>query len=215
MGINYPNFEHESSFTISCGIDEVGRGPIAGHVVAACVSIAPDLQSLGFIADIQDSKKLSAKKRDFLHSEIIKHFAYGIGRVSPQEIDQINIHQASLLAMKRAYGDMLYHFELVPDIALIDGKFVPDLGCKTMAIIKGDGISKSIAAASIVAKVTRDREMCELHDAHPYYGWDSNAGYPTKKHIEALNIYGITKHHRQSYGPVSKVLSQDSESSCN
>lgn len=183
---------------IIAGTDEAGRGPLAGPVVAAAVIIPQDFpQSLA--KAINDSKQLSEKKREALFPQLMEHCIYGIAECSAQEIDKINILQASLLAMKRA----VLQLSTQPVCVLIDGNKSPAIAnMKNIPIVKGDSKSLSIAAASILAKVTRDRLMKQLHEAFPHYGWDHNAGYPTKDHIAALNTHGITAYHRQSFGPV-------------
>ena len=196
------SIENELSAPV-CGIDEVGRGPLAGPVVAACVHIPDNVRPLPFITEIKDSKKLSWAKLEKLYHLIIEHCFYGVAEISPQEIDRINILQASLKAMENAYSAM----GLAASYALIDGNKIPkNIPCPARAIVKGDSKSKSIAAASILAKVTRDRIMHDLHKAHPYYGWASNVGYPTKVHIKGLDEYGITIHHRKSFAPVRERL---------
>ena len=200
-------YEEQCGKGLIFGLDEAGRGPWCGPVVAACVCW-PDRQISPDLADaINDSKKLSAAKRELLFDRIMNSNALvGIGQVSAQEIDEINILQASFLAMKRAL-DSIRERGLIPTYALIDGNRLPDWDMPMRAIIGGDGKSLSIGAASIIAKVTRDRLMTELAKDYPAYGWDKNAGYGTKVHIAALNQYGITPHHRRSYAPIAKILS--------
>ena len=196
------SFEYEEQYEGNvCGVDEVGRGPLAGPVVAAAVLIPKNLRALDFIPEIKDSKKLSLKKREELYDKITSHLPYAIHEITPIEIDEINILQASLKAMKFAC-------EQLPDIshALIDGNKAPDLHCPTTTIVKGDAKSYSIAAASIIAKVHRDRIMEKLDEIHPHYGWKKNSGYPTKQHRDALQIHGITKHHRKTFAPVRKAI---------
>ncbi len=196
------SFDYEDSYEgIVCGADEVGRGPLAGPVVAAAVIIPKELRFLEFMSDIKDSKKLSLKKREYLFDKITEHLPYAICEITPQEIDEINILQASLKAMKIAC-------ERLPEInhALIDGNKAPCLTCKTTTIVKGDTKSYNIAAASIIAKVHRDRIMERLHSEFPHYGWLNNAGYPTKQHREALLTHGITEHHRKSFAPVRNII---------
>ncbi|MEM6812249.1 MAG: ribonuclease HII [Pseudomonadota bacterium] len=187
-----------------CGIDEVGRGPLAGPVVAACVFIKPESQNEVFWAEITDSKKISAKKREILFDKIITHSLYGIAELSSLEVDRLNIHQATLEAMKLAYEMVA---DQLPDdvMALVDGKFPPKLRCKTQTVIKGDSLSTSIGAASILAKVHRDRLMHQFHEEYPYYAWNSNAGYGTKAHMEGLQKYGLSPYHRLSFAPCSKI----------
>ncbi len=189
-----------------CGIDEVGRGPLAGPVLSACVYIPPDKRSLPFVNDINDSKKLSLKKREAVFNAIEEHCLIGIGKASPEEIDTLNIHHAALLAMKRAYQDYLNHKPPAPSLALIDGKFSPALSCPSQTVIKGDSASVSIAAASIIAKVTRDRIMRRYHEEYPHYGWLTNAGYGSKAHLDSIRSHGITLYHRRSFAPVRDYI---------
>jgi ribonuclease HII len=187
-----------------CGIDEAGRGPLVGPVVAACVYIPPTAHDLSFWSKVTDSKKLTASKREVLFSEIKSHTVWGIGQASPEEIDALNIHKATLLAMSRAFDSMKDNKQMIA--ALIDGKFAPQLPCQAQAIVKGDSLSLSIAAASILAKVTRDGIMSQLHNEYSHYGWDRNSGYPTAEHRLALQKHGITPYHRKSYAPVKALL---------
>lgn len=189
----------------ACGIDEVGRGPLCGPVTSACVYIPPESLNNPIWDQINDSKKLSAIKREKLFEPIKDLCLYGIAEATAQEIDQLNIHHATLLAMKRAYINMIGHNKTKPETALIDGKFAPDLPCQTQTVIKGDSLSLSIAAASIIAKVTRDRLMTKLHNDHPHYGWNSNAGYGTKAHMEGLQSHGLTPFHRLSFAPCAAI----------
>jgi ribonuclease HII len=184
------------------GVDEVGRGPLAGPVVAAAVILDPDRIPEG----LNDSKKLTAKKRAALNDLIRQHTIFAIGEASVEEIDQINILQASFLAMRRAIEAL----PLTPDHALIDGNRLPkDLPCPATPVVGGDGVSPSIAAASIVAKIRRDYVMQTLAQHYPEYGWEKNAGYPTKSHKEALQNIGVTPHHRRSFKPVHNILYQE------
>ncbi len=185
-----------------CGLDEVGRGPLAGPVVAACVVIPEECYALPFIAGIKDSKKLSAAKLENLFTLITDHFPHAVAEISVTEIDKINILQASMKAMSKACRAL----PAAPVHALVDGNRCPDLPCPAQAVIKGDNISTSIAAASILAKVTRDRLMAELAREHPYYGWERNVGYPSKEHLEAINRHGITPHHRKSFAPIRNFI---------
>lgn len=186
---------------IVCGLDEVGRGPLAGPVVAACVVIPKDKRMLDFISEIQDSKKLSLKKREELYDKITTHFPYAISEITPEEIDEINILQSSLKAMKTAH-DTLDNIEY----ALVDGNKAPQLSSQTTTVVKGDSKSKTIAAASIIAKVHRDRIMLALSKQYPHYGWSNNSGYPTKQHRAAIQEHGITPHHRKSFAPVRNFI---------
>jgi ribonuclease HII len=194
--------EHEG---LACGLDEAGRGPLAGPVVAACVYIPDIVRKEKFWADVNDSKQLSEKKRDVLYDLIVEHTHYGIAESTVQEIDDINILQASLLAMSRSLDIMSSKFRITPTLALVDGNRKPKISCAVQTVVKGDSISLSIAAASILAKVTRDRRMSELCQKFPMYGWSRNAGYGTAEHIRALNEHGPTSHHRQSFAPVKLV----------
>ncbi|PCK07997.1 MAG: ribonuclease HII [Alteromonadaceae bacterium] len=181
------------------GVDEAGRGPLAGTVVAAAVVLGPEHG----IEGLYDSKKLSEKKRDILYEEIItKSQAWGVASASVAEIDEINILHASLLAMKRAVDSL----NTVPDCVLVDGNRLPPWQYRSVAIVKGDSKVDEISAASIIAKVTRDREMLALDAKFPQYGFAKHKGYPTKVHIDALQRYGPCKVHRLSYAPVKRAL---------
>ena len=183
------------------GVDEVGRGPLAGAVVAAAVILDPQNP----IAGLTDSKKLTEKKRDALFDEIQeKALAFAIGRAEVDEIDAINILQASMLAMKRAV-ELL---SPAAEYALVDGNRVPELPCPCEPIIKGDLTEPAISAASILAKVTRDREMVLLDEQYPGYGLAKHKGYPTKDHLLALQKLGPSIIHRRSFGPVKQFLIQ-------
>ncbi|MGE0109084.1 MAG: ribonuclease HII [Bdellovibrionales bacterium] len=187
---------------IICGVDEVGRGPLAGPVVSAAVILPPEGLPPEIEGLIADSKKLTPKKREALYPLLIKHCCYAIGECSVEEIDKLNILHASLLSMNRAITALAESAEH----ALIDGNKLPkDLPCSATPIVKGDDKSLSIAAASIIAKVTRDRFMAELAKTHPAYGWEKNAGYGTKIHMEGIEKFGITKWHRRSFAPVAKI----------
>ena len=191
--------EHGAPAKLVCGIDEAGRGPLAGPVVAAAAIIDIDNCPKG----LNDSKKLTHKARERLFEELMAQAEIGIGIASVEEIDEINILQATMLAMTRA-------FEALPrraDFALIDGNRLPKLACPARAIVKGDARVLSIAAASIAAKVTRDRMMLEIAEAHPGYGFEKHMGYGTAMHMNALNRFGATPHHRRSFAPVRKILS--------
>lgn len=181
------------------GVDEVGRGPLAGPVTAAAVRLDP----LRLPTDLQDSKRLSQTARTRLHALIMDQAETGIGHASPAEIDEINILQATYLAMRRAIAAL----PCPPDYLLIDGnRLPPDLPCPAVAVVKGDGKVMSIAAASIIAKVTRDRIMADLDERYPGYGWSENAGYPTKRHKNAIAELGLTPEHRRSFAPIRKIL---------
>ncbi|BDT74912.1 ribonuclease HII [Polynucleobacter sp. KF022] len=186
-----------------CGVDEAGRGPLVGAVVAGAVVLDPNNP----IEGLKDSKKLTAARREYLYEQIMeKAKAWGVGEASPLEIDQINILQATMLAMRRAIEDLTTRLGAWPDKALIDGNRCPELPIAAEAIVKGDAKEPAISAASIVAKVTRDRQMMSLHERHPEYGFAQHMGYPTEAHFAALKQYGACDQHRRSFSPVRKVL---------
>ena len=181
-----------------CGVDEAGRGPLAGPVVAAAVILDPQNP----ISGLNDSKKLSAKRREALVVEIrAKALAWSVAEASVEEIDSINILQASLLAMRRAVEGLAIR----PDSAVIDGNRCPQLDCPAEAIVGGDGKVASIAAASILAKTVRDAGMLLLHADYPMYGFDRHMGYPTAFHLQALRLHGASPVHRRSYAPVAQL----------
>lgn len=182
-----------------CGIDEAGRGPLAGPVMAACVYIPPENLGHAVWREVNDSKKLTAAKRDYLFELIQQRCVFSIAQASAAEIDHLNIHHATLLAMKRAYDGIAHDQDTM--LALIDGKFAPQIGCRTQTVVKGDATSMAIAAASILAKVARDRIMDSLHAEYPHYGWGNNAGYGTPEHMAGIAAHGITPHHRKSFAP--------------
>lgn len=183
-----------------CGIDEAGRGPLAGPVVAAAVILDPARP----ISGLNDSKKLSEKKRNALAGEIRQHaIAWAVAEASVEEIDRLNILQATLLAMQRAVEGLTVR----PERALVDGNKCPRLPMPVEAIVKGDGLVASIAAASILAKTTRDAQMRRLHEQYPQYGFDGHMGYPTAKHVAALLAHGASPVHRRSFAPVAAQLS--------
>lgn len=185
------------------GVDEAGRGPLAGNVVAAAV-IFPKPLPIEQTQRITDSKKLSAKQRLALEEFIKEHALWAIGEASVAEIDQFNIFHATFLAMQRAINGLQHS----PAHVLIDGKFIPALEYPATAVIKGDSKSISIAAASILAKVHRDALMTTLHQTYPHYHWQKNAGYGTAGHLAALKKHGITPHHRRSFAPVRELIQQ-------
>ncbi|MCF7794561.1 MAG: ribonuclease HII [Candidatus Cloacimonetes bacterium] len=196
----YENEQHfHQKYKAVAGIDEAGRGPLAGPVVVASVI----LDWKNGIKDLNDSKKLSAAKREVLYQEIFeKAVCWQIVSIPPKIIDEINILQASLLGMKIA-SELL---SIKPDFCLIDGNKIPKkMKFESKAMIKGDGRFASIAAASILAKVTRDRIMDDLHEKYPQYGFISNKGYPTKKHLQALEKFGVLDCHRKSYKPIQQL----------
>ncbi len=189
----------DDSITLHAGVDEVGRGPLAGDVVAAAVILDPNKP----IAGLADSKKLTEKRRESLAVEIReKALSYCVARASVQEIDEINILHASLLAMKRAVEGL----HIQPDFVSVDGNKLPKWHYRSEAVVKGDSKVAEISAASILAKVTRDNEMVELHQRHPEYGFAGHKGYPTAVHLAAIKKHGILPEHRRSYGPIKKLL---------
>ncbi len=193
----------EQGFARVCGVDEAGRGPLAGPVVAAAVILPPEEELAKLCPELMglnDSKKLSEKKREALFEPIQKYaLAYGIGQASPEEIDEYNILQATFLAMRRAVEQMEQNFSLTPDILLVDGNRDPKIHPCTRTVIKGDANSACIAAASILAKVTRDRQMVEIDGEYPQYAFAKHKGYPTKLHYERLEEYGVSPIHRRSF----------------
>lgn len=199
MKIN-PTFDYEyESGGIVAGVDEAGRGPLCGPVVAGAV-IFPD-KNIEIPVVIRDSKQMSATQRDAAYDWITNNTIWAVGMCSPREIDELNILWASMRAMERAVDNLA----LQPNFCLIDGNRVPK-NLTGRAITKGDAKSLSIAAASIVAKVTRDRYMARLAVKYPQYGWAKNAGYPTPEHLQAIQKYGINEYYRKSFGPVKKLL---------
>jgi len=186
-----------------CGVDEAGRGPLVGSVVAGAVVLDPNNPIVG----LKDSKKLTPTKREYLFEQImLKAKAWGIGEAGPEEIDQINILQATMLAMRRAVEDLSARLGAWPDKALIDGNRCPELPIPAEAIVKGDTKEPAISAASILAKVTRDRQMAILHERFPQYGFAQHMGYPTAAHFAALKEFGACEEHRRTFSPVRNVL---------
>ena len=180
------------------GVDEVGRGPLVGPVVAACVILTDKFELDG----LTDSKKLSEKKRDIFYDKIIKQaLSIGIGIIDEKKIDEVNIYEATKLAMKKAIANC----NLKPEHILIDAMPL-ELDIPTTSIIKGDLKSITISAASVIAKVTRDRMLIELDKKYPMYDFKNNKGYPTKKHLDAIDKYGIIEEHRKSYSPVDNYI---------
>lgn len=191
-----PLFEYDrairNDYSVICGVDEAGRGPLAGDVYAAAVIFDNDV----FIEGLNDSKKLSEKKRELLYDEIIsKAKAYCIATASVDEIEKYNILQATFIAMRRAVEGL----EITPDMALIDGNREPGLNCPMQTVVKGDGLSASIAAASILAKVSRDRYMAEIAEKYPEYCFEKHKGYGTKLHNDLILQYGPSPVHRMSF----------------
>jgi ribonuclease HII len=203
-----PNFLLENNYKnlIAVGIDEAGRGPLAGPVVASCAL----LNQNDYPETINDSKKLSAKKRQQIFLQLQNKAKFGIGIVDEKIIDKINILEASKLAMKLAYEDFIKKYQIFPQIILIDGNFIPfkkqDKILEMLPIVKGDQKSLSIAAASIIAKETRDELMLKIHQDFPQYQFDEHAGYPTQNHIEKIKEFGICKFHRKSFNPIKSML---------
>ncbi len=185
-----------------CGVDEVGRGPLAGPVIACAVVLPAGIELTVLGREIDDSKKLTARRRRVLAREIWAEAMVAIGHATVEEIDTLNILRASGLAMGRAVAKL----PVVPDHALVDGNRVPDLPCPGTAVVGGDGRSLSIAAASIVAKHCRDRLMARFARRYRGYGWERNAGYGTAEHRAALRTLGVTPLHRRTFAPVSEIL---------
>lgn len=198
-----PDLSHEAALGgVVAGIDEVGRGPLAGPVVAAAVVLDGAALPARLAAELDDSKRLPARRRQELAELVHASCAVGLGVASVAEIDGLNILKATFVAMERAYRAL----GVAADWALVDGNRPPDgLPCRVRCLVGGDGISLSVAAASVVAKVHRDRLMAELAAAWPGYGWERNAGYGTAQHLEALRRLGPTPHHRRSFAPVAQL----------
>ena len=196
------SIENEIGANFIAGCDEAGRGPLCGPVVAAAV-IFPN-RDIEIPVVIRDSKKMSAKSRATAYDWITKNTIWAVGECSPAEIDELNILWASMRAMERAVAAL----SRAPEICLIDGNRVPK-NLQGRAVIKGDAKSLSIAAASIIAKETRDKIMRDLSVRFPEYGWDRNAGYPTAQHLTAIEKYGITKYHRRTFGPIKERIKDE------
>ena len=190
---------------IVAGVDEVGRGPWAGPVLAAAVIFDATALPVDLADMIDDSKRLSARRREDIAKQLPAFAQIGIGAATTEEITKLNILGATFLAMRRAVESL----DTLPDLALIDGNRLPPLPCPARTIVKGDSVSLSIAAASIIAKVTRDRLMARLGARYPGFGWERNAGYGTAEHQAALKRLGVTPHHRKSFAPIVKMLSID------
>ncbi|MEM1395847.1 MAG: ribonuclease HII [Pseudomonadota bacterium] len=194
-----PNFDIENDFSgLVAGVDEAGRGPLAGPVVAAAVILNQDCTPAG----IKDSKRMTEKRRQDVAAALWKTARVGVGVSSVEEIDSLNILKATLLAMTRAVANLPHP----PSVAIVDGNIKPRLTCPTYCVVKGDARSKSIAAASIIAKVTRDRMMTELDLENPAYGWANNKGYGSAAHRQAIEDVGVTIHHRRSFAPIRDRL---------
>lgn len=199
MTYEFEHKAHEGGYAVVCGVDEAGRGPLAGPVYAAAVILPDGLEELG----INDSKKMTEKKREALFDIIIENAtAYGIGFATEKEIDEINILNATFLAMRRAVEAM----GVKPDLVLVDGNRKPNTGYEEMTLVKGDAKSISISAASILAKVSRDRYMKDLAERHPEYKFEQHKGYGTKLHYEMIEQYGILPDHRKSF--LKKILNK-------
>ncbi|EOD9420800.1 ribonuclease HII [Vibrio campbellii] len=197
--VELPPFEYPHGYQLVAGVDEVGRGPLVGDVVTAAVILDPNNP----IEGLNDSKKLSEKKRLALLPEIKeKALAWAVGRCSPEEIDELNILQATMVAMQRAIAGL----KVQPDLALIDGNRCPELPMDSQAVVKGDLRVAEISAASIIAKVVRDQEMEELDKQYPQFGFAKHKGYPTKAHFEAIEQHGVISEHRKSFKLVKKAL---------
>lgn len=198
---NYETKLWQKGYQHIAGCDEVGRGPLAGPVVAAAVILNPDVT----IEGLNDSKQLSEAKREALAVAIKEHaLAYHITYITPEEVDQINVYQAS----KKAMLDAIEHLVVQPDYVLSDAMPLPSLAVPYLSIIKGDANSATIAAASILAKVSRDHYMVRMAQEYPGYGFEQHKGYPTKQHLRALQTLGVTPIHRKTYGPVRDILEQ-------
>lgn len=196
----YENEVYKQGYKYIGGVDEVGRGPLIGPVVTSCVVLPKDFKLDG----LTDSKKLSEKKRNIYYDYIINNcIAYGIGMCTPEEIDEFNIYQASRIAMIRAIDEVK---KKIPLDYILSDAMPMEIDIPVLDIIKGDAKSISIAAASVVAKVTRDNLMYELDKLYPEYGFKNHKGYPTRKHYDALNKYGLIKGYRKTYGPVKKIM---------
>ena len=195
----YENKLYNDGYEFVCGVDEVGRGPLAGPVVAACVILKKD----SYFAGLNDSKKLSKNKREQLFQKIVKEaLSYAVVSVDNREIEKHNIYNATKIAMLKAIKKL----KIKPDFILIDAMPLDTKEIKNLSIIKGDTKSISIAAASVIAKVYRDKYMCEMAKIYPNYDFENNAGYGTKKHLEALEKYGITPIHRRDFEPIKTMI---------
>lgn len=191
---------NSSGYERIAGLDEAGRGPLAGPVVAGAVI----LNSVDFKEEIDDSKKLSARKREKAYSEILKKAIVGVGIVDEKKIDKLNIYRATIRAMKMALDDL----EIPPDYVIVDGNMKVPTRCPVRCIVRGDSRSLSIAAASIIAKVTRDRIMLDYDRRYPQYGFARHKGYPTRGHKQAIKSYGVCPIHRRSFRPVKDSILQ-------
>lgn len=200
LDFSYEIEAHENGYTVVCGVDEAGRGPLAGPVFAAAVILPQNYTH----EILNDSKKLSEKKRDIVYDDIIRDaVAYSVGIATEKEIDEINILNATFLAMKRAVDGL----SIKPDLAYIDGNQYPKTGVKEVTIVKGDSKCMSVAAASIIAKVSRDRFMLEIAEEYPQYEFAKHKGYGTKLHYEMIEKYGVSPVHRRSF--LKKILGEN------
>jgi ribonuclease HII len=212
-GVRMPDFAIERRCEgVVCGIDEAGRGPLAGPVVAAAVVIDRRRFRGELRHVLDDSKVLSRELRESCYDALYASArggiaGIGIGAASVGEIDRINILRADLIAMARAMAALTASTGVAPDIAIVDGNIAPTLPCAVRTVVRGDSLSLSIAAASVVAKVTRDRIMRALAVRHPGYGWETNVGYATAEHCDAIRRLGVTPHHRRSFAPIRVALS--------
>lgn len=200
--MNFPNFDIENSYNVGivAGIDEAGRGPLCGDVFAGCVILDRNNIPEG----INDSKQISESKREKIFDNMIElekegKLFYGVGRGSVEEIEELNIRNATKLAMKRSYENLVEKYKIKVNVVIVDGNFVPNIDVKSDFVIKGDQKSLSIAGASIIAKVSRDRVLRIMDKEFPQYNWINNKGYGTKQHLDAIKQYGLTKYHRKSF----------------
>ncbi|MDD3154329.1 MAG: ribonuclease HII [Victivallaceae bacterium] len=201
--LEFERRKYDQSFRFVAGVDEAGRGPLAGPVVAAAVVLPREGTTVTELPDVFDSKQLSAARREVLYAQLceLPGIRFGIGSASVEEIDRINILQATYLAMRRALAQVE-----CCDFILVDGNRVPGLPAPSLSIVKGDAQSASIAAASILAKVTRDHQMMELDRQYPHYGFCRHMGYATAEHLAALKQYGVCPAHRRSFAPVREIV---------
>ena len=206
MIITEPDFSLEiaSGHKLVAGVDEAGRGPLCGPVVAGAV-IFPN-HNIEIPVIIRDSKKMTAHQRAVAYEWITQNTIWAVAECTPNEMDELHILWASMLARKRAVNKL----KQKPDFTLVDGNRLPQ-ELTGMSVIKGDAKSLSIAAASIIAKETRDKIMTDLANQYPQYGWDKNAGYPTKSHLQAIDLYGINQHYRKSFGPVKERIKNETK----
>lgn len=196
------SLEMATGYQLVAGVDEAGRGPLCGPVVAAAV-IFPN-RDVEIPVIIRDSKQMTPAQRAQAYEWIVQNTVWAVAECSPSEIDELNILWASMLAMKRAVEKL----RLKPQYCLVDGNRLPD-GLEGVPVVKGDAKSLSVAAASIIAKETRDRIMYDLAQQFPQYGWDKNAGYPTKSHLQAVEKYGINQHYRKTFGPIKERIKNE------